>query len=173
MQKLQNAVATSVVLSSISPSSASTVDIKLWLPQPLPSSQTFYVLTNVVGDPENFIGTLNSVLLETTFTQVIPPFLKEYTVVDPKLKSVIILKQIPGKAYKYSTTIPNDLTFQYITIPPGTGSHAQFLVVSVLGEVILGASGVYALLCLGPCAPPTPPPPPPAPSSPVDGSVTA
>jgi len=76
-------------------------------------------------------------------------------VVDPKLKSLVVLKQIPGKAYKYSTTIPNDLT-----IPPGTGSHAQFLVVSILGKVILGASGVYALLCLGPY-------------SPVGGSVTA
>jgi len=130
------------------------------------TASSFYVLTNVVGDlGENFIGTLNSVLLETTFTQVIPPFLKEYTTVDPKLKSVIILKQIPGTTYKYSTTIPNDLTFQYINIPPGTGSHAQFLVVSVLGEVILGASGVYALLCLGPCAPLPP-------YSLVGGSVT-
>jgi len=143
MNKLQNAVATSVFLSNSTADSPSAVDIKLWLPQPLPPSQTFYVLTNVTSSPGTFVGLLNGIPLESFFSQTIPSFLQQYVALDSSLTSVIIFKQVQGTAYKYSTTIPNDLIFEYITTP-AAGIHAEFLVVSAIGEVSLGASGVSA-----------------------------
>jgi len=144
MNKLQNAVATSVFLSNNTADSSSAVDIKLWLPQPLPPSQTFYVLTNVTNTSTSpFVGLLNGIPLESFFSQTIPSFLQQYVALDSGLTSVIIFKQVQGTAYKYSTTIPNDLIFEYITTP-AAGTNADFLIVSAIGEVSLGASGISA-----------------------------
>jgi len=121
------------------------VDMKLWLPQPLAPTQEFYVLTNATPSSVTpFVGTLNDVLLDASFVTSFPSFLQEFIEADPRLTNVILLTQIQGNAYKYSTTIPNDFTLQYVTNP--VSEHVAFVVASVNGQTLLGASGVSAPL---------------------------
>jgi len=129
--------------------------IKLWLAKPLLPQSYFYILTNANSNfSGSLIGMLNSVPLNATFSTTIPSFLQEYATTCSNWTSVVTLSQIPGITYKYSTTIPNDLTLQFITSSNGqvpfpsqqSPIHVYSLIVTAIGNLIIGASAISALL---------------------------